>query len=122
MDRVFLILAGVFGAAGVSAGAFGAHALRERLDPELLRVWNTGAEYHLLHALALVGVAWAASRSPGLAASVAGWAMTVGIIVFSGSLYVLALSGARWLGAATPLGGLAFIVGWLALAVSAWRG
>ncbi len=121
MDRLFLLIAGILGATGVAAGAFGAHALRERLEPDLLRVWNTGADYHLLHAVALLGVAWVANRFPGAAAQTAGWAMVAGVVIFSGSLYALALSGVRVLGAVTPLGGLAFIVGWLALAASAWR-
>lgn len=122
MERAFLFAAGVLGATGVAAGAFGAHALRARLSEDLLRVWNTGAEYHLFHAVALVGVAWAASRWPGNATSVAGITMIVGTVVFSGSLYALTLSGLRWLGAVTPLGGVLLIVAWVALAVSAWRG
>ncbi|MEO0813336.1 MAG: DUF423 domain-containing protein, partial [Myxococcota bacterium] len=111
----------ILGATGVMAGAFGAHALRERLDEDLLRVWNTASEYQLVHAVALLGVAWVASRAPGPAATLSGWAMTVGVLVFSGSLYTLALTGVRWLGAITPIGGLAFIVGWIALAFAAWR-
>lgn len=121
MDRLFVTLAGILGATGVAAGAFGAHALRERLGADLLRVWNTGAEYHLVHAVALLGVAWVAQRHPGAAAQTAGWAMVAGVVLFSGSLYALALSGVRVLGAITPLGGVAFIVGWLALAFAAWR-
>lgn len=116
------MIAGILGATGVGAGAFGAHALRARLEPDLLRIWNTGAEYQLLHAIALIGVAWAAGRWPGLGTSLAGGAMVAGTLIFSGSLYVLALSGVRWLGAVTPFGGVLLIVGWVALAVSAWRG
>lgn len=115
MDRLFLAAAGFLGATGVAAGAFGAHALRERLSPDLLRVWNTGAEYHLIHAVALMGVAWAAHRWPGTPSHLAGLAFVVGVVVFSGSLYALAWTGVRWLGAITPIGGVAFIVGWLAL-------
>lgn len=121
MERIFIAIAGILGATGVAAGAFGAHALRERLDPDLLRVWNTAAEYHLLHAVALLGVAWLAQRSPGTATSVAGWALIVGVVLFSGSLYTMALSGVRWLGAITPLGGLAFIIGWVAIVVASFR-
>ena len=121
MDRVFVAYAAILGATGVMAGAFGAHALRERLDEDLLRVWNTASEYQLVHAVALLGVAWVASRAPGPAATLSGWAMTVGVLVFSCALYTLALTGVRWLGAIAPIGGVAFIVGWIALAFAAWR-
>lgn len=122
MERTLVMTAAILGALGVAAGAFGAHGLREQLSPEQLRAWNTGADYHLLHAIALLGVAWARTRWPGAISAVAAAAMVLGIVVFSGSLYVLALSGMRWLGMITPIGGLAFIVGWLALALAAWRG
>lgn len=107
--------AGVLGALGVMAGAFGAHALEARIDePRLLEVWETAARYHLIHALALLGVA-AHPQSP----AAAGWLFVVGVTLFSGSLYLMTLTGARWLGAITPLGGLAFIAGWLVLAFAA---
>jgi uncharacterized membrane protein YgdD (TMEM256/DUF423 family) len=119
MDRTFLFLAGFLGFLGVAAGAFGAHALRDALDPPLLAAFNTGARYHLLHAVALLGVALLADRKPSTAVSVAGWSFVLGIALFSGSLYALALTGARPLGAITPFGGMTLLIGWAALAVSA---
>jgi uncharacterized membrane protein YgdD (TMEM256/DUF423 family) len=109
-------------AVGVAAGAFGAHGLKARLTPDLLAIFETGVRYHLYHALALLAVGWAASRwaSPWINAS--GWFFGAGILLFSGSLYVLALTGVRWLGAITPLGGVAFILGWVSLAMAALRG
>jgi uncharacterized membrane protein YgdD (TMEM256/DUF423 family) len=109
------LVAGLLGAIGVAAGAFGAHALRERLDAASLATFETGARYHLLHAVAAVVAALRASAAGGASARRAGWLFVAGTLVFSGSLYGLALGGPRWLGAATPLGGLAFISGWLAL-------
>ena len=106
-------------AVGVALGAFGAHGLKSRVSPEMVTVWETGVRYHLVHALGLLAVAWAVERWP--AAGVAGWLFVAGTAVFSGSLYLLALSGQRWLGAITPLGGLAFIAGWLVLAWAAFR-
>jgi uncharacterized membrane protein YgdD (TMEM256/DUF423 family) len=106
-------------ALGVALGAFGAHGLKSRVSPEMVAVWETGVRYHLVHALGLLGVAMAVERWP--AAGLAGWLFVLGTLVFSGSLYVLVLSGQRWLGAITPLGGLAFVAGWLALAWVAVR-
>ena len=115
MER-FLFAAGAVAALlGVALGAFGAHALRDRLTPELLAVFETGVRYHFYHAFALLAAAYAASRWPEGAAAVAGWLFLAGIVLFSGSLYLLALTGVRWLGAITPLGGIAFIAGWAAL-------
>jgi uncharacterized membrane protein YgdD (TMEM256/DUF423 family) len=107
---------------GVALGAFGAHTLKTRIGADLLEVWETGVRYHLVHALALLAVAWAASRWPGSLTNLAGGLFVAGIVLFSGSLYVLAVSGVRWLGAITPLGGVAFIGGWICLALAAWRG
>jgi len=122
-DRLFLALGALSGAIAVTLGAFGAHALRGRLAPELAAAFEVGVRYQMYHALALLAVAWAASRAPGSAgAALAGWLFVAGTVVFSGSLYVLALTGARWLGAITPLGGVAFIAGWLLLAWAALRG
>jgi uncharacterized membrane protein YgdD (TMEM256/DUF423 family) len=105
-------IAGVVGAIGVGLGAFGAHGLQDRVtDPHLLEVWKTGAHYHLVHALALCAVAAHPRPRPA-----AGIAFLCGIVLFSGSLYLMTLTGARWLGAVTPLGGLSFIAGWLLLA------
>jgi len=105
----------------VAAGAFGAHALKERLDAHLLEVWETGARYQMYHALGMLGAAWLAARGLGLAAT-GGWVMQAGVVVFSGSLYALALSGQKWLGAITPLGGLAMMAGWALMAIAALRG
>ncbi|HYT05402.1 MAG TPA: DUF423 domain-containing protein [Gemmatimonadales bacterium] len=122
MDRTFATLGGVSGFLGVAAGAFGAHALRSRLSPDMLAAFETGARYQMSHALALLAVAWAVTRWPGPAVRVAGWLFVAGTVIFSGSLYLLALTGVRGLGTVTPLGGLAFLAGWLALVVGVWRG
>jgi uncharacterized membrane protein YgdD (TMEM256/DUF423 family) len=122
MDRTFLALGAISGAIAVAAGAFGAHALKARLPEDLLAVFETGARYHMFHALALVAAAWTAARFPGAAAEWAGWLFLAGTVLFSGSLYALALSGVRALGAITPLGGVALIAGWVALAAAALRG
>jgi uncharacterized membrane protein YgdD (TMEM256/DUF423 family) len=122
MDRVFFALGALSALVAVAAGAFGAHTLRERLAPEMLAVFEVGARYHMYHALALLAAAWAIGRWPGSAAVTAGWLFVVGTLVFSGSLYLLSFTGQRWLGAVTPLGGLAFILGWAALAWAALRG
>jgi uncharacterized membrane protein YgdD (TMEM256/DUF423 family) len=119
MDAVFFRLGTLSALIGVAAGAFGAHALRARLSPELLAVFETGARYQMYHAFALLVVAWAATRWPGALLIWAGWLFVAGTVLFSGSLYALALSGMRWLGAITPLGGVAFLAGWLCLALAA---
>lgn len=116
------MLAAVFGMGAVAAGAFGAHALRSRLSEPMLQVFETAARYQMYHALALLAAAWAVERWGGTAAVAAGWAFVVGMVVFSGSLYLLAVTGARWLGAITPLGGAALLVGWAMLGLAAWRG
>lgn len=109
----------VFGCLGVAAGAFGAHALRGRVPPDLLAVFETGARYQMYHALALLAASRVAGRRCG---RLAGWMFAAGIVLFSGSLYVLALSGVRWLGAVTPFGGAAFLAGWIALALAGRSG
>lgn len=106
---------------GVMLGAFGAHGLRDRLTVDMLAIFETGVRYHFIHALALFVVAWAASRWPGPFVNAAGWLFVAGIVIFSGSLYVLSISGIRWLGAITPIGGLCMIAGWALLAVAALR-
>src|SRR5262245_58436350 len=105
----------------VAAGAFGAHALRARLTPGDLEIFETAARYQMYHALALLAAAWAVGRGPGGAAQLAGWLFLGGTVVFSGSLYLLVLTGQRWLGAVTPIGGLGLLAGWLALAWAAAR-
>lgn len=119
MERVFWVLGCLFGLISVAAGAFGAHALRGRMGAEMLAVYETAARYQMYHALALLLVARLAVSARGAGVEVAGWAFVVGIVLFSGSLYLLTLTGVRWLGAITPLGGVAFLIGWAALA---WAG
>lgn len=106
---------------GVALGAFGAHALRGRLSADMLQVFETGVRYHFYHSLALFAVGWLAETHPSQWITGAGMAFVAGVLVFSGSLYVLALSGVRWWGAITPVGGLAFLVGWVLLAVGSFR-
>ena len=119
--RAPLIALGALNAAiAVAAGAFGAHGLRERLDARALEVFETGARYQMYHAFALLVVGLLAAGVPR--AATAGWLFQAGIVLFTGSLYALALTGTKGLGAITPLGGLAFLAGWLWLAWSAWRG
>jgi uncharacterized membrane protein YgdD (TMEM256/DUF423 family) len=122
MVRAFALAGSLSAFVAVAAGAFGAHALRARLAPDLLGAFETGARYQMYHALALLAVAWAATRWPGLPIRAAGWLFIGGTVVFSGSLYVLALTGARWIGALTPLGGLLFLGGWVALAAGIAKG
>ena len=119
MSKTFLLLGALAGAVGVALGAFGAHALRNRLSPEMLAVFETGVRYQMYHALALVAVAAIEPRLGGYLVVTAGWAFAVGIVLFSGSLYALALTGTTTLGIVTPFGGLAFLVGWTALAIAA---
>jgi uncharacterized membrane protein YgdD (TMEM256/DUF423 family) len=122
MERVFLGLGAVFAFIGVAAGAFGAHALQTRLAPERLATFEVAVRYQMYHALALFAVAWAATRWPVSAVNAAGWLFVFGILVFSGTVYGLALGGPRWLGAITPIGGLSFLVGWAILAWTVLRG
>ncbi|MDT0634594.1 DUF423 domain-containing protein [Spectribacter hydrogenoxidans] len=119
----FVLLAGsVYGLLGVLLGAFGAHAMQDRLSPEMLRVWETAVQYQFWHALALLAVGLLAARLAGAWLNAAGVTFALGVLVFSGSLYALALTGVRLLGAVTPFGGLLLIAGWLCLAVAVWRG
>jgi uncharacterized membrane protein YgdD (TMEM256/DUF423 family) len=113
-------IGGLLGATGVIFGAFGAHALRSRLEPRDLEVFETAVRYQMYHAFAMLAAAWLLSRNAPYA-SFAAWAFTVGVAIFSGSLYLLVASGQRWLGAVTPLGGLAMIAGWLLLALAAFK-
>ncbi len=120
--KTFFVLGALFAALGVGLGAFGAHALRAALPAEDLATFEIGVRYQMYHALALIAVAWASTEWPSSALTIAGWAFVAGIVIFSGSLYVLVLSGQRWLGAVTPIGGVSLIVGWVLLGWSAWRG
>jgi len=119
MDRTFLLVGALAGFIGVAFGAFGAHALRGRLSPEMLAVFETGVRYQMYHAFAVLIVALAAARFDGWLVRAAGWSFTLGIVLFSGSLYALALTGVTKFGMITPVGGLAFLVGWALLIVLA---
>jgi uncharacterized membrane protein YgdD (TMEM256/DUF423 family) len=120
--KLFLSLGALAGLLAVALGAFGAHALRGRLDDYARGVFETAVQYHFYHALALVlvGVLLLSQPATALLKS-SGWLFLIGIAVFSGSLYLLAITGIKWLGAVTPLGGLAFIAGWGCLAAAAWK-
>jgi uncharacterized membrane protein YgdD (TMEM256/DUF423 family) len=121
--RFFLTCAALAGALAVMLGAFGAHALKARLTPDMLAIYQTAVQYHFWHALALGLIGLLALNLPASGAlRVSGWLMVAGLVVFSGSLYALALTGIRLLGAVTPFGGLSFIAGWLTLAWAVWRG
>ena len=119
MHRTFAMLGAIFGFIAVAGGAFGAHALRARLAPADLAIFETGARYQMYHALALFAAAWVVSREPSTAATAAGWLFVAGTVIFSGSLYLLALTDTRWLGAITPIGGVCFLAGWICLALAA---
>lgn len=131
MERTFMLIGALAGLLSVGLGAFGAHGLPDYFatafpDPavavRMLQNWETAARYQMYHALALLAVAWAASRWPGAPIRAAGWCFTGGMLIFSGTLYVLCLTGMRWLGAITPIGGVALMFGWFLLALAAWRG
>lgn len=122
ISKLFLVFGALAAMLAVVLGAFGAHALRARLAPDLLAIYNTAVQYHFWHALGLLVIGIVAIHLPSsIALKWAGWLMFAGIVIFSGSLYVLALTGARWLGAVTPFGGVAFILGWLLLAIAVAR-
>ena len=118
MARTFVLLGALLAFLAVGLGAFGSHGLRGRVEPRDLEIFETGVRYQMYHALALLALGWIVGRWPGGGSVVAGWAFVVGVLVFSGSLYLLVLTGARWWGAVTPVGGVALLVGWAALA---WR-
>lgn len=120
-DRQLTILAALNLMVAVGAGAFGAHGLKRMLTPELLAVWQTGVMYHLVHALGLFVIALLGARFGSPLLSAAGVVMFVGIVLFSGSLYVLSLTGTHWLGAVTPFGGVAFLAAWAMVALAAYR-
>jgi uncharacterized membrane protein YgdD (TMEM256/DUF423 family) len=120
-SSTLLVTACLLMAAGVGLGAFGAHGLRTRLSPDLLAIYETGVHYHLVHGLGACVAALLARSGLGRRAETGGWLFVAGIVLFSGSLYVLALTGTRWLGAITPFGGVAWIIGWVTLGWSAWH-
>jgi len=115
----FLLLAAVLGLLAVLAGTFGAHGLKGHVEPDLLAIYDTGARYHMYHALALFLTALTYERRRHRAVAAAAWLFVLGIAIFSGSLYALAVTGQRWLGAITPIGGVSFMAGWVALAIGA---
>jgi uncharacterized membrane protein YgdD (TMEM256/DUF423 family) len=117
----FLLMGSIFAGLAVAAGAFGAHFLKGILDAPMLAAFETAARYQMYHALGLCIVSWAIERHPDARFAVVGWLFTVGILLFAGSLYGVSLSGVRWLGALTPLGGAAFIAGWGFLAWGLWK-
>lgn len=119
--RLWIVIGAVSASVSVAAGAFGAHALKARLGQDLLAIFETGARYHMYHSLGLIAVGLMAASRPSGLLNAAGWALLAGILLFSGSLYALALSGVRGLGAITPLGGVSFLVGWVLFALAAWR-
>lgn len=123
MTKIFLVIASILGALSVVAGSFASHALKDRLDQQFLDIFQTGARLQMYHALALlmVGFLLTLGDSPQPLMVVAGYAFIVGIAIFSGSLYALSLTGIKFLGAITPIGGAAFIVGWTCLAIAAWN-
>ena len=126
MTRIFIALSGVLGFLAVALGAFGAHGLRSRFGelPDVakrLEWWTTAAHYQLTHALALAVAAWLVHRGAGTPGAVAGWSFAAGIVLFSGSLYLMTLTGQTKLGAVTPFGGLLLLVGWAAVAVAGLR-
>ncbi|CAN5623179.1 DUF423 domain-containing protein [soil metagenome] len=121
MPPILFVIGALNGAISVGLGAFGAHALAARLEPRSLEIFETAARYQAVHALALLAAAILLSRTPNSALTGAGWAFTAGILLFSGSLYTLALTGVRSWGAVAPFGGTALLVGWVLLAVGGWR-
>jgi len=120
--RLFFALGSLLAGLAVSFGAFGAHGLRNTLSAADLATFETGVRYQMYHGLALLAVAWAVTRWESSMVVVAGWMFVAGIVLFSGSLYVLVITGPRWLGAVTPLGGVAFLIGWALLAWTAVQG
>lgn len=122
MSQVFLAIASVLAGLSVAAGAFASHALKERLSDRALEIFETAARYQMYHALALLGVALLLSRAElvPITLPAAGYAFLAGVVIFSGSLYALSFTGIKWLGAITPLGGLAFLIGWACLAIASF--
>ncbi len=121
MTRTFAITGALFAFVGVALGAFGAHGLKAKLSPDMLAVFETGVRYHMYHAFGLFAVAWVIDRWPSSTATAAGWLMVAGVVIFSGSLYILAVSGIRWWGAVTPFGGIALLAGWAALGIALYK-
>lgn len=121
MERVFFVLGALSAFIGVAAGAFGTHGLKSRMSAEMLSVFEVGVRYQMYHAFALIVAAWLQAKWPSSLVTTSGWFFVIGTIFFSGSLYLLSVSGVRWFGAITPLGGLAFLAGWVCMAWGVWR-
>jgi uncharacterized membrane protein YgdD (TMEM256/DUF423 family) len=121
MERLFFVVGALSAFAAVAAGAFGAHALKTRIPTEMLGVFEVGVRYQMYHAFALIACAWAATKSPGALVTAAASLFVAGTVLFSGSLYVLSLTGVRGFGAITPVGGAALLAGWLCLAAAAFK-
>jgi len=122
MQKLFLMIGSIAMALAVGLGAFGAHGLKEMLTDEMLKIFETGVKYHFYHAIGLLIVGLVAQLIPHSSLlQWSGWLMLAGIIIFSGSLYILSVSGIRWMGAITPIGGLCFILGWILLALASWQ-
>lgn len=122
MQKLFLIIGSIAMALAVGLGAFGAHGLKEMLSDEMLDIFETGVKYHFYHAIGLLVIGLVAQLMPSSSLlQWSGWLMLAGIIIFSGSLYILSISGIRWMGAITPIGGLCFIVAWILLALASWQ-
>jgi uncharacterized membrane protein YgdD (TMEM256/DUF423 family) len=121
MDRTFAVIGALMGFVGVALGAFAAHSLKTKLTVDMFSVWEVGVRYHFYHALGLFVVAWVSNQFPESRVAVAGWLFIAGIVLFSGSLYTMGLTGIRGLGVITPVGGVCFLVGWAWLAWCLWR-
>ncbi len=121
MARIFMLIAAISGFLSVVIGAFAAHGLKKALAPEMVDVVKTGVQYQMYHALALLLVAISLLYKPAVGLKASGWAFILGSLMFSGSLYALAMGAPKWLGPITPLGGLCFLAGWFLLAIAAWR-
>lgn len=122
MTNLWIAIGSIFAGLAVAMGAFGAHGLEDVLaEKQTEAIFHTAAEYHMYHSLALLAVGLLAVRASSTCLQIAGWAFLIGILLFSGSLYVLAVTGIKWLGAITPFGGTGFIIGWVALSIAAWK-
>jgi uncharacterized membrane protein YgdD (TMEM256/DUF423 family) len=122
MERVFFVIGALFALLGVAAGALGSHTLKSRMNAEMLSIFEVGVRYQMYHAFALIAAAWAQAKWPSRSGAAGGWLFVAGTILFSGSLYLLSVSSVRWFSAFTPVGGLAFMAGWVCIAWAAWRG
>ncbi len=119
--KIFALLGSIFALIAVGAGAFGAHAMADKFEPRMIEIWETGVQYQMYHALALFAAAWLYHQTEATVALVAGWSFASGILVFSGSLYLIVLTGVRGLGAITPIGGLALMAGWFCCMLAALK-